>query len=74
MDLTKIKSFFEDNADGYSMMRLVFFLWILVLGFNITYTTICSKELKPLDASYVTLTLGLAVSKAAQRLGENNPK
>jgi tryptophan-rich sensory protein len=74
MDLTQLKSFFEDNAEGYSMMRLVFFLWMLVLCFNITYNTIHFKELKPIDSSYVTLTLGLAVAKAAQRMGENEPK
>jgi len=74
MDTTQLKSFFEDNAEGYSMMRLVFFLWMLVLCFNVTLTTINAKELKPIDASYVTLTLGLAVAKAAQRMGENNPK
>lgn len=74
MDLTKLKSFFEDNAEGYSMMRLVFFLWMLVLCFNVTFTTIHAKELKSIDASYVTLTLGLAVSKAAQRAVENAPK
>ena len=74
MDITKLKSFFEDNAEGYSMMRLVFFLWMLVLCFNITFIAIQAKELKPLDSSYITLTLGLAVAKAAQRIGENNPK
>lgn len=73
MILTQLKSFFEDNAEGYSMMRLIFFLWMLVLCFNVTYTTIQSKELKSIDASYVTLTLGLAVAKAAQRAVENNP-
>ena len=74
MNSITFKSFFEDNAEGYSMMRLVFFLWMLMLCFNITYSTIRNNKLEPIDASFVTLTLGLAAVKAAQRFGENNPK
>lgn len=65
-----IKTFFEDNSGGASMMRLSCFLWILILCFNITYINLKAKEMKPIDASYVTMTLGLMAVKAAQRVGE----
>lgn len=65
-----IKTFFEDNSGGASMMRLCCFLWILMLCFNLTYINLKSGEMKSIDASYVTLTLGLMAAKAAQRMGE----
>ena len=65
-----IKTFFEDNGGGASMMRLCCLLWILMLCFNLTYTNLKAKEMKPIDSSYVTLTLGMMAVKAAQRVGE----
>ncbi len=60
----------EDNSGGFSTMRLVFLLWMVVLCFNWTFASIKSGKMEPLDGSLVTLTAALAVTKTAQRIGE----
>jgi hypothetical protein len=60
----------EDNSGGFSTMRFAFLLWLIVLCFNFTYTSVSSGKMVGLDASLVTLTAALAVTKTVQRFGE----
>ena len=64
------KTFFEDNSSGASTMRAMFWLWMVILCFNITYIDIKAKELKTIPDSYIILTMGLIGGKVIQRLGE----
>lgn len=53
-------------------MRLVFLLWMVVLCFNWTFSSMKLGKMEPIDGSLVTLTAALAVTKTAQRIGEKS--
>ena len=63
-------SFFEDNAGGFSTIRAVLTLWILVVCILWSITCIRKKELVDIPTNVVTLTIGLATVKGVQRFGE----
>jgi len=65
-------TFFEDNSGGFSTIRAVLTLWILVLCINWTVTCIRKKELVDIPTNVVTLTVGLATIKGVQRFGEKS--
>jgi hypothetical protein len=64
------KTFFEDNSNGASTMRAMFWLWMIILSFNVTYVNIKAGELKPIPDSYIVLTMGIIGGKVIQRIGE----
>ena len=62
----------EDNAGGFSSIRVLLSLLILVLCFCWVFGCISKKELVDIPTNVVTLTLGLATIKGVQRFGEKD--
>jgi len=65
-------TFLEDNTGGFSTIRMVLSLWIVILCLLWTITCIRKKELVDIPTNVVTLTLGLATVKGVQRFGEKS--
>lgn len=68
-----LKQFFEDNTGGSSTMRAMFWLWMIVMCFNVTYVNLKDHKLEMIDGGYVSITAMLAAAKVGQRIwGEPN--
>jgi len=59
----------EDNSGGISTIRVCLLLWLIILGFNMTYGTITEKPF-PITGELVALTSCVFGAKAIQRFGE----
>ena len=65
--MDNITTFFEDNSGGFSMMRLVFFVWGIGIFVVWAYTCISTGGIVTLPTEVITLFLGLSTAKVVQR-------
>jgi hypothetical protein len=63
-------TFFEDNAGGFSMMRLAFLLTVLAVLANWSYVVFLKGELIDFPQGAVALLVGFGGVKTVQRFGE----
>ena len=65
--MDNITTFFKDNSGGFSMMRLIFFVWGIGLFVVWAYTCINTGGIVILPTEIITLFLGLSTAKVVQR-------
>lgn len=63
---------FDDNSGGFSTIRIVLTIWMLILSLTWAISCIYKKELVDIPTNVVTLTVALAAVKGIQRFGEKS--
>ncbi len=66
-----ISTVLQDQAGGYSMIRLVLAAWALGVLSVWIYNSLLKKELAPIPEFVVVLLSALTTGKVVQRFGEN---
>lgn len=70
--MPKWYTMFEDNADGFSMMRVSFALVVLTVMINWSWVNFNKKEIAAFPDNAVALITALAGAKVVQRFGEKD--
>lgn len=63
---------FDDNSGGFSTIRIVLTVWMLILSLMWAVACIHKKELIDIPTNVVTLTVALSAIKGIQRFGEKS--
>jgi hypothetical protein len=67
-----LSTFFEDNSGGFSSIRLIAVIWIVIVAIVWVYTSFTVGYLADIPESAIILTIALISGKVIQRFGEKN--